>query len=159
MRFLLLSVIISFSINALAHEGHQAFYRLYAENGTLMLSANVELPDAKAAVNDANRCMVDQDLNFCIGTWLIDQFSVIIDGRTHSLTLESTAIDSGHLLLSFSLGEAPEKIDEITITNTAFTESFKHYENVVVIEFANQKEAYKLTESRTSITHLSTIQQ
>lgn len=147
--------ILLFFVNwsAFAHEGHQAFYKLYVENGTLILDAKLENPDLKKAVSHAGVCSNDQDFNFCAGTWLVDHILVEIDGKVHSLTLESSITEESHLLLTYSLGELPADFKQIDIKNTAFTQSFDHYENIVEIELNNEKQGYKLSETRTSISH------
>ena len=149
---LLLSVFLLPSF-LLAHEGHQAFYKLFVENGVLTLKAKLEIPDVKSALKKTKICPEGQDLNFCAGNWLIDHVAIAIDGRAHSLMLESSATDNGHLLLTYSLGQLPDDFREIDVKNTAFTSAFHHYENIFEIELHNQKKGYKLTETRTSITH------
>ena len=155
MKFLTPLFATLIGLSTQAHEGHQAFYKLYIDHGTLTLDAKLEIPDLKTAVTHAEACSNDQDFNFCAGTWLIDQISVEIDGKIHSLTLESSATEEGHLLLSYSLGELASDFKQIDFKNTAFTQSFEHYENIVEIELKNEKQGYKLTEKRTSISHLS----
>jgi hypothetical protein len=154
MRFtsFILSLLVSM-LGVNAHEGHQGFYKLEVENGTLILTAKLELPDLRKAVDDSQTCASDQDLNFCAGIWLMDQISVSIDGMTRSLTLESSLTEEGHLILTYSLGAEPLDFKQIDIQNTAFTSSFEHYENVVEIELNNEQQGYKLTETRTSISH------
>lgn len=156
MKQLLFTLMLLVSVASFAHEGHQAFYRLYVENGTLTLTAKVEIPDLKTAVEKQEFCSKDQDFNFCAGLWLIDNVSVIIDEKTHSLTLESTTTEEGHLILEFSLGPAPDGFQKIDFKNTAFTKAFDHYENILEIEIDNHNQGYKLTETRTSISHRST---
>lgn len=153
MKFLttVFGILISMSISA--HEGHQAFYKLYVENGTLTLEAKLEIPDVKKAIAKAEVCSSNQDFNFCAGIWLIDQLSVEIDGKSHSLTLESSATEDGHLILTYSLGQLPTEFQQVDVKNTAFTSAFEHYENIVEIELNNEKKGYKLTETRTSISH------
>lgn len=140
-------------IFVLVHEGHQAFYRLFEENGVLTLEAKLEFPDVKTALANSKSCSADQDLNFCAGTWLMDQVSISIDGLAHSLTLEGSATDNGHLILTYSLGQLPNDFKHIDVKNTAFTVAFEHYENIIEIELNNQKKGYKLSEQRTSISH------
>lgn len=151
---LLFSLLLSAStLCAFGHEGHQAFYRLYVENGTLTFKAKLEIPDLKKSTSEGNACAEGQDFNFCAGTWLIDHLSIQIDGKTHSLTLESSVTEDGHLLLTYSLGQLASDFKQIDIQNTAFIESFEHYENIVEIELNNEKQGYKLSETRTSISH------
>ena len=155
MKFLTPLFAILIGLSAQAHEGHQAFYKLYVDNGTLILDAKLEIPDLKTAVSHDEACESNQDFNFCAGTWLIDQISVKIDGKIHSLTLESSVTEKGHLLLSYSLGELASDFKQVDFKNTAFTKSFEHYENILEIELNDEKQGYKLNENRTSISHFS----
>jgi hypothetical protein len=155
MKYLASCILLAVSLHGLAHEGHQAFYRLFLENGTLTLEAKLEIPDLKTAVEKEKFCTEDQDFNFCAGMWLIDQISISIDGKIHALTLETSATEEGHLFLTYSLGNLPADFKQIDVKNTAFISAFGHYENVFEIEVNNNKRGYKLTETRTSISHVA----
>lgn len=154
MKYIVSCFLLAVSLHGLAHEGHQAFYRLFVENGTLTLEAKLEIPDLKSAVEKEEFCTEGQDFNFCAGTWLIDHISIRIDGTIHSLTLEASATEEGHLFLTYSLGNLPEDFKQIDVKNTAFISVFGHYENLFEIEVDNHKRGYKLTETRTSISHV-----
>lgn len=154
MKYPFLTILLFvIGFQAMAHEGHQAFYRLFEENGVLTLEAKLEFPDVKTALKKSDVCSQDQDLNFCAGNWLIDKIAITIDGMVHSLTLEESATEDGHILLTYSLGQLPDDFKEIDVKNTAFTVAFDHYENIFEIELDNQKKGYKLSETRTSISH------
>lgn len=154
MRTFLLAVLTYLSAHAtFAHEGHQAFHSLKIENGQLILVSKLELPDLKSAIEKAESCGAEQDFNWCASAWLADNVSVTINGKTHSLILESSLTDGGHLLLTHSIGKPDTKIESIEVGITAFTQAFSHYENILELEINESKEGFKLDENRTSITH------
>lgn len=151
MKALITLLLIGTSLFSYSHEGHQAFYKLRIENGTLVLESKLELPDLKSAVNNSDACSEDQDFNWCASAWLVDRISVTINGKTRSLTLESSFTEDGHLILTHSLGSVKEEIKEIEVSNTAFLEYDQHYENILEVDVSGEKQGFKMNHNRTSI--------
>lgn len=152
MQFIKVILVLLIPALAMAHEGHQAFYRLHVENGMLMMDVKVEQPDVQTSIEKSGICSKGQDVNLCAGNWLIDQLSVAIDGKTHSLTLESTMTEEGHLVVSYSLGDLPEKPTSIEIGNTAFLDAFGNYDNIIQIDIPQLQQGYKMSAARKLIT-------
>jgi hypothetical protein len=151
MRFALTILLFCIGLDAMAHEGHQAFYRLYVENGVLTLESKLEIPDLKTALTDADYCSSDQDFNWCAGAWLMDEISVEINGQTRSLNLESSITEDGRLLFAHSLGKTPDPVTSIDISISAFVSSFPDYQNIIPVDIPEHSDGYKLTSKRTSI--------
>lgn len=151
MKALFTLFLIGTSLFSYSHEGHQAFYNLRVENGTLVLESKLELPDLKSAVKNADACSEDQDFNWCASAWLVDKIDITINGKTRSLTLESSVTEDGHLILSHSLGSAPQTIEWIEVSNVAFLKYDHHYENILEIDISDEKQGFKMDQKRTSV--------
>lgn len=152
MRLLNLIPMLLLSFQLVAHEGHQAFFDITVENGTLVMLAKIERPDIETALKLDEFCEEGQDFNFCAGNWLMDQISISIDDKTRSLRLEESYSEDGHLFLKFGLGKPPFEKSTIQLVNLAFVNHFPDYENIIQTVFDDNKQGYKMTKDRTSIT-------
>ena len=151
MKLLTLIALVVWNFSAIAHEGHQAFYRLSIENGTLVLESKLEIPDLKKVLENVGTCGEDQDFNWCAATWLANQVTISIDGKTYALTLESSVTEEGHLLFMHSLGLAPTEIKSIEVTNTAFINVIPDYENIFQTTLDANQKGFKMNKERTKI--------
>ena len=146
-------ILLFFSLPAVsfAHEGHQAFYRLSVENGTLVLESKLEIPDLHEILDNSEICEEDQDFNWCSATWLADQITITIDGKIHALTLESSVTEEGHLIFTHSLGSEPHEINSIEVNNTAFIKEITDYENIFQTTLGANQKGFKMNKERTKI--------
>ena len=151
MLRILILLMISLPTIVFAHEGHQAFYKLSVENGELILTSKLEIPDVKEVLAALEFCGANQDFNWCAGTWLADNLSIIIDGKTYPLNLESSVTEDGHLLFIHSLGSAPTEMKSVEITNTTFLAVFPDYENIFQTTLDANQKGFKMNKERTKI--------
>ena len=146
-------ILLFFSLPSVsfAHEGHQAFYRLSIENGTLLLESKLEIPNLRKVLDKMGTCGEEQDFNWCAAAWLTDQVSISIDGKIHALTLESSVTEEGHLIFKHSLGLEPSEIKSIEVTNTAFISVIPDYENIFQTTLGANQKGFKMNKERTKI--------
>ena len=140
------------ALESSGHNGHQAFYTLSVENGTLILESKLEIPDLEKVVASSETCAAGQDFNWCVGTWLVDRISISIDGKTYALKLESSFTEDGHLILTHSLGQKPESAQTIELGITAFIDVIPDYENLFETTLSEEKIGFKLDKDRTTTT-------
>ena len=150
-ELMFLILLVGLWSQTIAHEGHQAFYKLTSDNGMVVLTSKLEIPDVETCLAERNNCAVDQDFSWCAGTWLVDQISITINGNLNSLTLETSVTEDGHVIFTHSLGMAPSEITSIEFKNAAFIDTFPDYQNIFQ-NFLGEQQGYKMSQERSTIT-------
>ncbi|MFM1875740.1 MAG: hypothetical protein RL266_1477 [Bacteroidota bacterium] len=151
MRFILFILLVCLSHFCLAHEGHQAFYKLTEENGQTILLVKMELPDIQTCLQTEQLCSGSQELNWCAATWVNNLVSIQVDGNVIDEEYESSYTESGHLVLRFSLVGLPESFKSLEVINLCFLGSFESYDNIFQVSLKGHNQGYKMNEKRTSI--------
>lgn len=151
MRFLLTLSLIITVLLSYGHEGHQAFYRITEENGALILTVKIEIPDVETCLNSEELCSNSQEMKWCASTWVSNLFSVKLDGVQVEELYESSFTEMGHLVLQFTLTNAPEKFQNVEIENFCFLGSFDSYDNIVQVSLDGFDQGYLMSENRTNI--------
>lgn len=151
MKFLAIIFLTMVSLSSMAHEGHQAFYKIAEENGKIILTVKVEIPDLSTCLESEGFCSTSQDLNWCASAWVSGLFSIRVDGKTMDEQFESSFNEMGHLVLRYTLSEVPEKFESLEVTNFCFLGSFDSYENILQVSLNGHNQGYKMSANRTSI--------
>lgn len=148
----LILISISSSIEIYPHEGKQAFYQLRVEHGDLMLISKMEIPDVKKCLDAERFCEKEQDFYWCAAEWIATYIKVEVNGQSYPLAFETSYKQDGHLMVTHLLGETPESIADLRITNRCFLQTMPEYENIIQIKTESINEGYKLNAERTTFT-------
>ncbi|MBI1287816.1 MAG: hypothetical protein GC178_09575 [Flavobacteriales bacterium] len=151
MRFAAIIFLLVATLQAFGHEGHQAFYRITEENGELVLTVKMDMPDVEVCLQQENVCGTDQELKWCAAKWTSGLLAVKIDGKEITKEFESSYTEMGHLILRYTLGTAPKEGKTLEVSNTCFLGSFDTYDNIVQISVGSVDQGYMMNELRTNI--------
>lgn len=145
----LLSALVGFQ--SFAHEGHQAFYRITEENGQIVLTVKLELPDVQTCLQSEQLCNSSQEMKWCASTWVSSLVGIKLNGKSLDEQYESSFTEFGHLVLRYTLDEAPLVVENLEIENFCFLGSFDQYDNIVQVSLKGLDQGFKMSRTRTNI--------
>lgn len=152
MKLVLTSLLFAvIGFQSVAHEGHQAFYRITEENGQLVLTVKLELPDVLTCLESEQLCSSSQEMKWCASTWVSSLVGIKLNGRSLDEQYESSFTESGHLVLRYSLEKTPQVLESIEIDNFCFLGSFDEYDNIIRVSLNGIDQGYKMSRTRTNI--------
>lgn len=148
-----LSLMISLiSLTAQAHAGHQAFFDFEVIDGQLGLIVKMEQYDLIAVLAEEDPCDETTNITWCAARYIKENFECIINGTASALEMEESKENEGYLMVTFGLN-APEQVETIEVENTCFVNYDPSYENIIRFNFQGESVSYKMTDTRTCISH------
>lgn len=151
MRFAAVIILLIGTFQVFGHEGHQAFFRITEENGELVLTVKMDMPDVETCLHQEDLCSKEQELKWCAAIWVSNLVAVKIDGNQADEQFESSYTEMGHLILRYTLGKAPKEAKTLEVSNFCFLGSFDSYDNIVQISVGSVDQGYMMNELRTNI--------
>lgn len=111
----------------------------------------MELPDVEFCLNNEDVCQPKTQIHWCAAQWTSSHIALAVNGELRISKFSEARTDDGHLLLTFDLGDVPDSISSLDVTNDCFLNSFSQYENLFQVAVKDLNQGYLMNKERTSI--------